>query len=267
MANLKVLIKNKTKRYKYLYKFCNFTWHYSSFIFLSILLKLQYPKLKIYGKKRGSFTDGFRSDYGQDFIMDTFARKIKENKFFLDIGCNHPENISNSYYLEKSLGFKGIAIDAINTYENLFKLIRPETKFLNFLISNKDGSEKFIHFESLNGWEDMLSAEISNVRKEDLVIPHRIEYKETKTINTILRENSIENFSILLLDIEGLEFEALQGLDFFSIKPKIVLCENVKGKFGQGSKKIRDLMISKGYLYFARIWRTDDLFLLPEMIS
>ena len=31
--------------------------------------------------------------------------------------------------------------------------------------------------------------------------------------------------------------------------------------------KISDLMISKGYLYFARIWRTDDLFLLPEMIS
>ena len=268
MFNLKVFLKRNLKKTPFLYRFFDLLWHYSFFISGAICLKMKYPNLKIYGRKRGLFSKGFRSDYGQDAIINQFAKKLKKDLFFLDIGCNHPETISNSFYLEKTLGFHGIAIDAISTYENLFKKERPNTKFLNYLISDTDGEEKkFVHVESLNGWEDMLSAEISNIRKEDLNIPHRIETIKTKTINAILKENNVNAFSILLLDIEGLEYKALKGIDFSSTKPYIVLCENVKGNFGLGSKRIRDFMISNGYIYFARIWKTDDLFVLPQLLS
>ena len=152
MFNLKVFLKRNLKKTSFLYKLFELLWHYSFFISGSICLKIKYPNLKIYGRKRGSFSKGFRSDYGQDAIINQFAKKLKKDLFFLDIGCNHPETISNSFYLEKTLGFKGIAIDAISTYENLFKKERPNTKFLNYLISVKD-IEKTVcwsHLETLN---------------------------------------------------------------------------------------------------------------------
>ena len=83
MFNLKVFLKQNLNKNAFLYKLCDLLWHYSFFISGAFFLKLKYPNLRIYGRKRGSYSEGFRSDYGQDLIINQFAKKIKKNKFFL----------------------------------------------------------------------------------------------------------------------------------------------------------------------------------------
>jgi hypothetical protein len=53
---------------------------------------------------------GFYSQIGQDEWVAEQC-EFKNNGYFLDIGSAHPTDINNSYYVEKELGWKGVAID------------------------------------------------------------------------------------------------------------------------------------------------------------
>jgi hypothetical protein len=59
--------------------------------------------------------------------QDIFALECldyKRDGFFLDLGCNDPINISNTYLLEKEYGWKGIAIDVDRELVDRFPAIR-----------------------------------------------------------------------------------------------------------------------------------------------
>lgn len=57
----------------------------------------------------------FQSQIGQDrFVCEMLNNK--RDGTFLDVGCHDFINISNTYYLEKELNWKGIAIDFADHY-------------------------------------------------------------------------------------------------------------------------------------------------------
>jgi len=72
--------------------------------------------------------------YSQDYIrQDEFvANKLNflKNVFFVDIGCHDYKNISNTYFLEKELNWKGLAIDIDNKWEEDWKINRPNSHFI-----------------------------------------------------------------------------------------------------------------------------------------
>ena len=61
------------------------------------------------------------------------------------------------------------------------------------------------------------------------------------------------------MDIEGYEIPALYGLDFGKTQIGALIIEN-NGNAGIGSDKLRSLLLSHGYVYWARIWNLDDIF-------
>lgn len=52
----------------------------------------------------------YYSQAHQDMFV-TYVLNNKQNGYFVDIGSAHPITISNSYFLEKELGWKGVCID------------------------------------------------------------------------------------------------------------------------------------------------------------
>ena len=68
------------------------------------------------------------SQIGQDkWVYQTLENK--KNGFFLDVGCNHPIQLSNTFFLEKYYGWTGIGIDIDLSYCNEdWKKERPNTK-------------------------------------------------------------------------------------------------------------------------------------------
>ena len=58
------------------------------------------------------------------------ALEGKRNGTFLDLGCNHFQNINNTFFLEKHLNWSGVAIDILCELENEWKENRPNTKFV-----------------------------------------------------------------------------------------------------------------------------------------
>jgi len=67
--------------------------------------------------------------YGQS-KQDLFAiqwAKYKKNGYFLEIGSNHPITHNNTYLLEKKYNWKGLMIEYDKSFEQLYKLNRPNS--------------------------------------------------------------------------------------------------------------------------------------------
>jgi len=62
------------------------------------------------------------------FVNETF--KSKRDGTFLDIGCHHYKDISNTYFLEKELGWTGIGIDKNCAFEQEWIENRPGSIFI-----------------------------------------------------------------------------------------------------------------------------------------
>lgn len=59
----------------------------------------------------------YTSQIGQDkFVIDSLHGK--RNGTFLDVGCHHFQNLSNTFFLEKELGWRGIGIDMNDNYRS-----------------------------------------------------------------------------------------------------------------------------------------------------
>ena len=59
----------------------------------------------------------YKSQIGQDkFVVETF--KGKRDRTFLDVGCSHYHDLSNTYYLEKELNWRGIGVEIDGNFKS-----------------------------------------------------------------------------------------------------------------------------------------------------
>ncbi|WP_170234217.1 FkbM family methyltransferase [Segetibacter aerophilus] len=182
------------------------------------------------------------SQFGEDVIIQFFIRKSKG--FFVDIGCNHPINFSNTFELYKR-GWTGINVDANPDLIKKFTL-RPKDISVCEAVSNEVKEMTFYEFE-----ETEVSTLDNRLLKE---WKERWRYKNarkviTKTLTQILDENSIpQDIDFLTIDVEGHDFEVLISLDFERYHPELILIEihdfNIKN---YETNKLLQFLDSKGY--------------------
>lgn len=66
------------------------------------------------------------SQAGQDVFAYTLTNK-KQNGYFLEIGANHPITCNNTYVLEKEYNWKGLMVEYDTSFEELYKIHRPNS--------------------------------------------------------------------------------------------------------------------------------------------
>jgi len=210
----------------------------------------------------------FYSQEGQDsFLFLEFYHLITAldfPKIFLDVGCNHPIKYNNSYFFERSFGFNVLAIDALDSYKLAWQEIRPTAKYITCAVGEAPGEIEFIE-EIGDGIESMFSSVLgysgkgSGLEKKIRVLP-------VNTIANLLFENQINKIGIMSMDIEGYEISALKGIDFSVVHFNFIFVENnTKDYFG--CNKVRDLLISAGYVFYARFMGLDDLFVHKSLLA
>jgi hypothetical protein len=68
--------------------------------------------------------------YNGQAEQDKFVLNVLKNKrdgFFVEIGSNHPVNISNSFLLESQYGWKGIMVEYDSSFLPLYEQHRPNS--------------------------------------------------------------------------------------------------------------------------------------------
>jgi len=180
-----------------------------------------------YGHKR------YSQNYEELIIRDFFDDK--RGGFFVDIGAGHYKINSTTYYLERHLGWSGIAVDAICDYQNLYLLYRKKTKFRCFFVADRSDDE-------IDFYINLDNKRIST-GNEDLASKQG-DYKKVKvptiTLNDLLELSAISHFDFLSMDIELGEPAALAGFDIQKYKPALVCIE--------AHKEVRDQILE----YFSR---------------
>ncbi len=158
---------------------------------------------------------------GEDLVIDNLLGHRKMG-FYVDVGCNHPIKISNTYrfYLR---GWRGIAIDANAEFAKYFAELRPRDIFVTSCVSDKIREVDFRIYNS----RALSSVGETKFYDNDLHYKlERIERLETASLNEILaRYCAPQKFELLSIDVEGHDFEVLRSIDLNRYQPEVLLVE------------------------------------------
>ena len=152
----------------------------------------------------------------RDFFQD------QKNGVFVDIGAADYKENSNTYFLETSLGWSGLAVDALPEFADGYKLNRPKTVFTAFFVSDTSDATATLYVPQAFNREAASSTK-AFAQAQGVVVSAKT--VPTITMNDLLSKAGIGQFDFLNLDIELAEPKALAGFDIERYRPKLVCIE------------------------------------------
>lgn len=193
------------------------------------------------------------SQCGEDLIVQyIFKLRGINTPSYIDIGANHPYFISNTaFFYDK--GSRGINIEANPQLINDFMTHRPHDINLNIGISDKEGELDFYVMED-NTLSSFSKEECDNMVSAGKALAEIKKIKLT-TVSNILNkylENKFPDF--MSIDVEGMDYQILQSIDFEKSYPKIICAEAAEySPIGAGSRRndLIDFLVTKGYYEYA----------------
>lgn len=215
-------------------------------------------KLKTFYKKN------FRKFNGLKEIDKKMLKYINYNNgFYIEIGAHDGVHNSNTLYFEKYKKWNGLLIEPSYHYNYLIKNRSIKNKFFNCGCSEFNNKNKAV----LSGSGDYsIFKDLVDKKFFDWYLKKQIEAKkilheneiELRTLNSILIESKapkiIDFFS---LDVEGMEMNVLNGINFDSYSFKFLLVECTdKTKYEEVSK----FLITKNYKHVDSLTPWDCLF-------
>lgn len=168
-----------------------------------------------------------------------------ENGFYIDCGANDGVNQSTTWYFEKYLNWNGILIEPIpNVFNELKKNRSNNNYFYNTALTDFNYNSKTIKFNFHK--KDTLTGSIFS-NNQIIKKTQTIEVKAT-TLDQIIKKNkSNKLIDLFSLDVEGYEFEVLNGINFDNIKFKFLLIET------EFPEKLINFMSKKNYTFVERL--------------
>jgi len=159
------------------------------------------------------------SQHNEELIIRDFFKDRREG-FFVDVGANHYQVNSTTYFLEKHLDWRGIAVDAICSYGKDYLAYRKRTRFFCFFVSDRSDQEADFY----------INRENKRISTSDSVLAERQgEYDLVKvptvTLSDLLDKVGVTRFDFLSMDIELGEPGALAGFDIGRFRPSLICVE------------------------------------------
>jgi len=210
---------------------------------------------------------GFYSQWGQDeFVVSVL--KEKRNGYFVDIGAYDGITISNTYYLEKELDWKGLCVEANPHTYNMMTECR-NTECINIAVAPYEKEVEIL----LNGW----SSAINDSFTSSEILKQNFESVKVNaiTINELFeRYNVLSEFDYLTIDIEGGELEILSQLDFSRWRFKVLTYEHNSHlvdhenypELVKRREKMEELLYANGYVLYKN-YEGDGFFISSELVD
>jgi len=168
----------------------------------------------------------YNSQLGQDkWVCETL--KFLKNGVWVDVGCGMPDDINNTYVLEKELGWKGISID-----------INPRLT---------------------DAWEGA-GRDAKMVYTTDAIA---LDYKKLFEENNMPK---VIDYLTVDLEPPTLTLEALFKIPFDDYKFKCITYETDSYRNFDTVEPSREFIQSKGYKLVKEVNRQDDYWIHPDLV-
>jgi FkbM family methyltransferase len=198
---------------------------------------------------------------GEDIILDEYFYKANiKHPGYLDIGANHPSYISNTYYFYLR-GSKGVCVEPNPRLAASIKKLRPRDVVINAGIGIDDQTEAdfYLFPHSAHGLSTFSKKEAMHWQEVGMKGRGKIPWEKVirmplQTINSVIKTHFSTAPDLLSIDVEGLDLQILQTLDFDLYRPAAICVETLGYDDQQREYKREDVigfLLSKGYEIYA----------------
>jgi len=209
-----------------------------------------------------------KSQLAQDLFALAFS-KTTSPKYFIEFGATDGISLSNTWLLEKKLGWDGILAEPAKVWHSQLKTNRNciiDTK----CVARDSGCKlEFLEVNNVNGGSPVLSGIKEFANNGDWASVIRLsnseEYEvETISLNDLLdKHNAPNDIQFLSLDTEGSELEILEGYNFENRTIRSICVEH--NYVETNRKAINTLLLNKGYVQvMQQLSKCDDWYVLKQ---
>lgn len=180
------------------------------------------------------------------FVRDFF--RDRRDGVFVDVGAGHYRDRNNTYYLERHLGWSGIAVDAQAKFAADYAKHRPRTRFYTFFVADRsdERARLFVGRSDLfSSSNEGFTASATGVAAESTV--------PTITLDDLLTRTGLTRVDFLSVDVELAEPKVLGGFDLARVPPALVCIE----AHPPVRQAILDYFARRGYTVVGRYLRAD----------
>jgi FkbM family methyltransferase len=208
--------------------------------------------------------DYFRHRYGPGHFSEREEEWLIRDYFqdrrrgvFVDVGANHYQSTSKTFFLESELEWSGLAIEPQRQFEKDYMRFRPRSKFLPFFVSNVSNETAKLYV--IRKSTTVASSDRDFV--ERFGEPDEIREVPTITLNDLLAAEGVQTFDFLSMDIELHEPQALEGFDIQRFRPSLVCIEGL----APVRQQILDYFARNGYVLIGKyLWvDLENLYFAP----
>jgi FkbM family methyltransferase len=176
--------------------------------------------------------EGYLSQCGQDKWLVESALPDLRKGVFVDIGAHDGVSFSNTCYLEKQLGWTGLAIEPMpDVFERLDRN-RNCIKVNGCISANQETAK----FRKITGYSEMLSGlvdqydprHLDRITREVAAYGGRVDEIEVTCyrLASLLKEHDILDVHYMNIDVEGAEYDILRSIDFDAFNVHVCGIEN-----------------------------------------
>jgi FkbM family methyltransferase len=178
----------------------------------------------------------------EDIILRAFFDP-EEAGFYVDVGAYDPDedSVTKLFYMR---GWRGVNVEPQTDRYKLFVHKRPRDINVNKGISNKSGKLTLRSYS--NQGLSTFSEEIQKGYNQKPNDQNTAEYEdievEVTTLKGLFDEHKVPKIQFLKVDVEGLEYQVLEGNDWEKYRPEVICIEitNIKNDW-------RSFLKEKGY--------------------
>lgn len=199
------------------------------------------------------------SQYGEDRIMlallraqvcDRESRSFQSIKY-IEIGGNHPVRNSNTWLLYK-LGCSGTLVEANPKLASLLSQVRPRDQVVPVAVVPDAQERVLLH---LGKYDELSSLRADHIESfgdfNGLGGIERAISVPAININTLL-EQTPDPLDYLSIDVEGLDVDLLEALDFARFQPAFIQAEPSEHFLRGNTNRMIDVMQRNNYVLLAR---------------
>jgi len=195
--------------------------------------------------------------------QDLFALShlgFKKNGYFVEFGATNGCDLSNTYLMEKELGWSGILAEPATVWHTDLKNNRKCNIETNCVWKDSNSTLTF---------NQVAVAELSTISSYSDTDLHKQARKEgtTYNVNTIslndllIKYNAPKHIDYLSIDTEGSEYEILSNFDFSKYTFGVITCEH---NYTPMREKLYSLLTKQGYKrVFEDLSLFDDWYVKP----
>ncbi len=161
----------------------------------------------------------------EDLYLHVLLHDVSKG-FYVDVGANYPttDSVTKFFY---DRGWSGINIEPIKELYEQINAERPRDINLNVGAGSKNAKLLLRKYKgSLHGWstfDESTKASHKNQPYTELEV-------SVTPLRQIFSDNKVKSIDFLKVDVEGFEYEVLNGNDWDKYRPKVVLIEGKEAR-------------------------------------